>query len=196
MSKTSGFQLNRLYRYTCWTSDRNTPFFFAPCPLPLVYASGGWWIGGAGEEERGERAERRQYAGERADGERDDARRRQAASRGRPAVDALRPQRGAERTPRRRRARRQDADGTQPPHRRTTTGRSATGDYWTTSSLQNSHTYYGNSITHSLFHSRLKSLLFCKSSLPQPFLLLFQDSLYGFPRLFTVTSEHIRLFTF
>ena len=24
----------------------------------------------------------------------------------------------------------------------------------------------------------------------------FQDSLYGFPRLFTVTSEHIRLFTF
>ena len=27
-------------------------------------------------------------------------------------------------------------------------------------------------------------------------LFLFQDSLYGFPRLFTVTSEHIRLFTF
>ena len=24
----------------------------------------------------------------------------------------------------------------------------------------------------------------------------FQDSLYGFPRLFTATSEHIRLFTF
>ena len=56
--------------------------------------------------------------------------------------------------------------------------------------------YYGYSITHTLFHSRLKSLLFCKSSLPQPFLFLFQDSLYGFPRLFTVTSEHIRLFTF
>ena len=51
-------------------------------------------------------------------------------------------------------------------------------------------------ITHSLFHSRLKSFLFCKSSLPQPFLFLLQDSLYGFPRLFTVTSEHIRLFTF
>ena len=34
------------------------------------------------------------------------------------------------------------------------------------------------------------------SSLPQPFLFLLQDSLYGFPRLFTVTSEHIRLFTF
>ena len=30
---------------------------------------------------------------------------------------------------------------------------------------------------HSLFHSRLKSFLFCKSSLPQPFLFLLQDSL-------------------
>ena len=50
--------------------------------------------------------------------------------------------------------------------------------------------------THSLFHSRLKSFLFCKSSLLQPFLFLIQVSLYGFPRLFTVTSEHIRLFTF
>jgi len=30
----------------------------------------------------------------------------------------------------------------------------------------------------------------------QPFLSLLQDSLYGFPRVFTVTSEHIRLFTF
>ena len=58
------------------------------------------------------------------------------------------------------------------------------------------HTYYyWYSITHSLFHL-LKSFLFCKSSLPQPFLFLLQDSLYGFPRLFTVTSEHIRLFTF
>jgi len=46
------------------------------------------------------------------------------------------------------------------------------------------------------FHSRLKSFLFCKSSLPQPFLFLLQDSLNGFPRLFTFTSEHIRLFTF
>ena len=52
------------------------------------------------------------------------------------------------------------------------------------------------SITHSLFHSRLKSFLFCKSSLPQPFLFLIQVLLYGFPRLFTVTSEHTRLFTF
>ena len=56
--------------------------------------------------------------------------------------------------------------------------------------------YYWYSMTHSLFHSRLKSFLFCKSSLHQPFLFLIQVSLYGFPRLFTVTSEHIRLFTF
>jgi len=26
LSKTFKFQLNRLYKYTCWTSDRNTPF--------------------------------------------------------------------------------------------------------------------------------------------------------------------------
>ena len=56
--------------------------------------------------------------------------------------------------------------------------------------------YLWYSITHSLFHSRLKSFLFCKSSLPHPFLFLIQVSLYGFHRLFAVTSEHIRLFTF
>ena len=47
------------------------------------------------------------------------------------------------------------------------------------------------SITHSLFHSRLKTSLFCKSFPPQPFLFLFQHSVHGFPRLFTVISEHI-----
>ena len=47
------------------------------------------------------------------------------------------------------------------------------------------------SITHSLFHSRLKTFLFCKSFPPQPFLFLLQDSLHGFPRLFTVIFEHI-----
>jgi len=62
-------------------------------------------------------------------------------------------------------------------------------------SLQ-SYFYYWYSVIHSLFHSRLKSSLLCESSLPQPFLCLLQDSLYGFPRLFTATSEHIRLFTF
>ena len=35
-------------------------------------------------------------------------------------------------------------------------------------------------------HSLLKSFLFCKSSLPQPFLFLIQVSLYWFPRLFTL----------
>ena len=42
--------------------------------------------------------------------------------------------------------------------------------------------YYWCCITHSFFHS----FLFCKSSLPQPFLFLIQVSLYGFPRLFTL----------
>jgi len=45
-----------------------------------------------------------------------------------------------------------------------------------------------SSPTH--FHSRLKTFLFCKSFPPQPFLFLFLDSLRGFRRLFTVTSEH------
>ena len=49
--------------------------------------------------------------------------------------------------------------------------------------------------THS-FTLGLNPSFFCKSSLLQPFLFLIQVSLYGFPRLFTVTSEHIRLFTF
>ena len=35
------------------------------------------------------------------------------------------------------------------------------------------------------------AFLFCKSFPPQPFLFLLQDSLHGFPRLFTVISEHI-----
>jgi len=47
------------------------------------------------------------------------------------------------------------------------------------------------SITHSLCHSRLKTFLFCKSFPPQPFFFLLPDSLHGFPRLFTVISEHI-----
>ena len=52
------------------------------------------------------------------------------------------------------------------------------------------------SITHSLFYPRLKTSLLCKSFPPQPFLFLLQDSLHGFPRLFTVTSAHIRLYFF
>ena len=34
--------------------------------------------------------------------------------------------------------------------------------------------YYRYSITHSLFHSRLETFLFCKSFPPQPFLLFFR----------------------
>jgi len=64
-------------------------------------------------------------------------------------------------------------------------------------SLQ-SYLYYWYSITHSRFHSRLTGVNPSFSANPPyrslPFLL--QDSLYGFPRLFTVTSEHIRLFIF
>ena len=36
----------------------------------------------------------------------------------------------------------------------------------------------------SLFHSRLKSFLFCKFSLLQPFLFLIQASPYGFPTVY------------
>jgi len=68
--------------------------------------------------------------------------------------------------------------------------------------MANGHTYYliiRYSITDSLFYSRLKTFLFCKSFPPQPFLVLLQDSLHGFPRLFTVISEHaffLLLFSF
>ena len=56
------------------------------------------------------------------------------------------------------------------------------------------HTVITGSLAYEM--RRLKSFLFCKSSLPQPCLFLLHDSLYGFPRVFTVTSEHVRLFTF
>ena len=59
---------------------------------------------------------------------------------------------------------------------------------------QQSYLLIWYSITHSLFHSRLKTFLFCKSFALQPFLFLIQVSLHGFPRLFTITSEHIRLY--
>ena len=66
------------------------------------------------------------------------------------------------------------------------------GHYPPTVILTTSTIWY--SITHSLFHYRLKTFLFCKSFPPQPSFFLLQDSLHGFPRLFTVTSEHIRLY--
>ena len=48
-------------------------------------------------------------------------------------------------------------------------------------------------ITHSLFHSRLKTSLFCKSFPLQPFLSFFRTD-YMIPQNFTVTSEHIRFY--
>ena len=58
----------------------------------------------------------------------------------------------------------------------------------------NSHTYYYRySITHSHFHSRLKTFLFCKSFPLQPFFFFFSTD-YMIPQTFTVTSEHIRFY--
>ena len=51
------------------------------------------------------------------------------------------------------------------------------------------------SITHSLFHSRLKTFLFCKSFPMQPPIFL-HDSLHGFPSLFTVIAHPSLLFSF
>jgi len=46
----------------------------------------------------------------------------------------------------------------------------------------NSHTYYYElSITHSLFHSGLKTSLFCKSFPPQPFLFFFRTDYIDSP---------------
>ena len=47
--------------------------------------------------------------------------------------------------------------------------------------------------THSLFHSRLKTILFCKSFPPQPFFFFFRTD-YMIPPTFTVTSGHIRFY--
>ena len=59
----------------------------------------------------------------------------------------------------------------------------------------NSPTYYCQfSITHSLFHSRLKTSLFCKSFPLKPFLFFFRTD-YMIPQTFTVTSS-LSVFTF
>jgi len=56
----------------------------------------------------------------------------------------------------------------------------------------NSYTYYYQfSITHSLFHSRLKTFLFCKSFPLQPFFFFFRTDYMDSPD-FTVTSERTR----
>jgi len=60
----------------------------------------------------------------------------------------------------------------------------------------NSYTYYYYQffITHSLFHSRLKTFLFCKSFPLQRFFFFFTTD-YMIPQTFTVTSS-ISVFTF
>ena len=62
--------------------------------------------------------------------------------------------------------------------------------------LHLAHNTYRYSITHSLFHSRRKTFLCCKTCPPQPFLCFFRILYMDSPRLFTVTSEHIPSFTF
>jgi len=61
----------------------------------------------------------------------------------------------------------------------------------------NSHTYYYYfSITHSLFHSRLKTFLFCKSSPLQPFFFFFRTD-YMIPHTFSVKlSSFLKVFYF
>ena len=66
-------------------------------------------------------------------------------------------------------------------------------DHWLTNKA------YLSSITMTNIYqsfTRVLILPFLQILPTQPFLFLLQDSLYGFPILFTVTSEHIRLFTF
>ena len=60
----------------------------------------------------------------------------------------------------------------------------------------NSHTYYyWYSITHSLFHSRLKTFLFCKSFPPQPFLFFFRTDYIDYPDCLLLLLS-ISVFTF
>ena len=64
-----------------------------------------------------------------------------------------------------------------------------------TSSIGSFDSPLSSSIIPSLFHSRLKTFLFCKSFPPRlPFLL--QDLLHGSPGLFTDISEHSRFLLF
>ena len=61
----------------------------------------------------------------------------------------------------------------------------------------NSHTcYYRYSITHSLFHSRLKTFLFCKSFPLQPFLFSFRIHYMDFPDCLLLLLSIFRLLLF
>ena len=48
-------------------------------------------------------------------------------------------------------------------------------------------------LPHSLFHSRLKTFIFCKSFPLQPLFFFFRTD-YVIPQTFTVTSEHVRFY--
>jgi len=50
------------------------------------------------------------------------------------------------------------------------------------------------SITHSLFHSWLKTFFFCKSFPPQSFFFFFRSDYMDSPQTFAVTSERIRFY--
>ena len=60
------------------------------------------------------------------------------------------------------------------------------------------HTYYWYSITHSLFHSMLKSFLFCKSSLPSLSFFSFRIHYMDFPYclLLLLSTSVYLLFSF
>ena len=61
----------------------------------------------------------------------------------------------------------------------------------------NIHTYYYRySITHSLFHSRLKTSLFCKSFPPQPFLFFFRIHYKDSPDCLLLLLSIFRLLLF
>jgi len=61
----------------------------------------------------------------------------------------------------------------------------------------NSHTcYYRYSITRSLFHSRLKTFLFCKSFPLQPFLFSFRIHYMDFPDCLLLLLSIFRLLLF
>ena len=61
----------------------------------------------------------------------------------------------------------------------------------------NSHTYYyWYSITHSLFHSRLNTFLFCKSFPPQPFLFFFRIHYMDSPGCLLLLLSIFRLLRF
>ena len=63
-----------------------------------------------------------------------------------------------------------------------------------TSSISSIDSPLSSSITPSLFHSRPKTFLFCKSFPPQPFLFFFRTDYMDSHRLLLLFLKHIRLY--